>query len=49
MIFMAKDEVYKLFKDFEIIDFKEIEKNQKTGMGKIKYWHIYEVIAKKIL
>ena len=27
--------------------FKEIEKDGLTGLGKIKHWHIYDVIAKK--
>ena len=37
-----------LFKDsFEIIKFNEIEKDGMTGLGKMKHWHIYNVIAKK--
>ena len=36
-----------LFKDFEIIRFKEIEKDALTGLGKMKHWHIFDVIAKK--
>ena len=48
MVFLAKEQVLSLFKDtFEIIEFNEIEKNGKTGLGKIKHWHIYNVIAKK--
>ena len=38
----------KLFEDFEIIRFKEIEKDDLTGLGKMKHWHIFDVIAKKI-
>ena len=37
-----------LFKGFEIIDFEEIEKDGKTGLGKIKHWHTYNIIARKI-
>ena len=48
MKFMTKEEVINLFKNYEIIVFKEIEKNAKTGLGKMKHWHIYNVIAKKI-
>lgn len=48
MVFLTKEQVLSLFKDtFEIIEFNEIEKNGKTALGKIKHWHIYNVIAKK--
>jgi SAM-dependent methyltransferase len=47
MTFLTKDEVLELFKDFEIIIFKEIEKDMKTGLDKMKHWHIFSVIAKK--
>ncbi len=48
MVFLTKEQVLELFRDlFEIIEFKEIEKDDKTGLGKIKHWHIYNVIAKK--
>lgn len=48
MVFLEKEQVKKLFENFEIIDFKEIEENSKTGMGDMKHWHIFNVIAKKI-
>ena len=48
MVFLSKEQVLELFKDsFEIIEFNEVEKDGKTGLGKMKYWHIYNVIAKK--
>ena len=48
MVFLSKKQVLDLFKDsFEIIYFNEIEKNEKTGLGKMKHWHIYDIIAKK--
>ena len=48
MVFLSKEEVLELFKDsFEIIEFNEVEKDGKTGLGKMKHWHIYNVIAKK--
>ena len=28
-------------------DFNEIENEGKTGLGKMKHWHIYNVMAKK--
>ena len=36
------------FKNFDIIEFKEIEKDAITGLGKMKHWHIFNVIAKKL-
>ena len=49
MVFLSKEQVLELFKNkFDIIEFKEIEKDGKTGLGKIKHWHIYNVIAKKL-
>lgn len=48
MVFLSKERVLELFKDsFEIIEFNEVEKDGKTGLGKMKHWHIYNVIAKK--
>ncbi|MFR8145622.1 MAG: hypothetical protein ACLU8Y_02055 [Clostridia bacterium] len=45
---MSKEQVLKLFENsFKIIEFNEVEKDGKTGVGKIKHWHIYNVIAKK--
>ena len=48
MTFLTKEQVIELFKDFEIIEFKEVEKDGTTGLGKMKHWHIFNVIAKKI-
>ena len=48
MTFLTKEQVIELFKDFEIIEFKEVEKDDFTGLGKMKHWHIFKVIAKKI-
>lgn len=48
MVFLSKEQVSDLFKEsFEIIQFYEIEKDGKTGLGKMKHWHIYNIIAKK--
>ena len=47
MTFLTKEDIRRLFDEFEIIRFKEIEKDGKTGMGEIKHWHIYDIIAKK--
>lgn len=48
MTFLTKEQVIELFKDFEIIEFKEVEKDGTTGLGKMKHWHIFNVIAKKV-
>lgn len=48
MIFLSKEKVLDLFKDsFEVVQFSEIEKDGKKGLGKMKHWHIYNIIAKK--
>ena len=47
MTFLTKEQVIELFKNFEIIEFKEVEKDGTTGLGKMKHWHIFNVIAKK--
>lgn len=48
MIFLSKEKVLDLFKNsFEVVQFSEIEKDGKTGLGKMKHWHIYNIIAKK--
>ena len=47
MVFLSREQVMELFKDFEIIIFKETEKDSLTGLGKMKHWHLFDVIAKK--
>lgn len=47
MVFLDKKQVLELFNEFEIINFKEIEKDGITGLGQQKHWHIFDVIAKK--
>lgn len=48
MTFLTKEQVTELFKDFEIVEFKEVEKDDFTGLGQMKHWHIFNVIAKKL-
>lgn len=45
--FFNKEQVIDLFKNFEIIEFKEIEKDRTTALGKMKHWHTFEITAKK--
>ncbi len=47
MVFLSKNQVLELFKEFDIINYEEKEWNGKTGIGKIKHWHTHEIIAKK--
>ena len=47
MVFLSKEQVLNLFDKFEIIDFQENERDGKTGLGKIKHWHTFDIIAKK--
>jgi len=47
MVFLSKEKVMELFENFEIIKFKETEKDALTGLGKMKHCHIFNVIAKK--
>ena len=47
MIFLSRKQIMELFNDFEKILFKETEKDALTGLGKMKHWHIFDVIAKK--
>lgn len=47
MTFLTKDQVMELFRNFEIVEFKEVERDGLTGLGKMKHWHIFNVIAKK--
>ena len=48
LVFLSENEVRDLFRDFELVQFNEIEKNAIIASGEKKHWHIYDVIAKKI-
>lgn len=47
MVFLSENQVLELLKPFEIIKMEEIEKDKKTGLGELKHWHIYDIIARK--
>ena len=47
MTFFTKEQVLNLFDEFDIIKFNEVEKEGLTGLGNMKHWHIFNVIAKK--
>ena len=44
--FLTKSQVKDLFEKFDIIKFNEVEKDGITGLGKMKHWHIFNVIAR---
>ena len=48
MTFLTREQVFDLFKNFEIIDFNEINNMLPNVSGKMKHWHIFWVIAKKL-
>lgn len=48
MTFHTKDEVLNLFKDFEILHFKEMDEDAVGGNNKMKHWHVFFVIGKKV-
>ena len=47
MVFLSKEQVLNLFNEFEILEFQETEKDGQTALGKIKHWHLFNIIAKK--
>ena len=47
MTFFDRKTVEELFNNFEILKFEEEEKDAKTGLGIMKHWHTYNVIARK--
>jgi hypothetical protein len=46
LIFYTKEQVLELFKEFDISYINEIEYDKNTAMGKMKHWHVIEVVAK---
>ena len=47
MSFFTREEAEKLFKQFKIIRFEEIENDKPTALGEDKHWHFYSIIAQK--
>ena len=47
MSFFTREEAEKLFKQFKIIRFEEIENDKRTALGKETHWHFYSIIAQK--
>lgn len=47
MTFLSMDNIIELFKNFDILELDEFEKDKPTALGKLKHWHIFNIIAKK--
>lgn len=46
--FVNREKIESIFKDFEIVYFNERRYNKmKISTGKVKFWHVYDLIAKK--
>jgi tellurite methyltransferase len=48
MTFITKQKLLEMFKDFKIESLTSREGNYSQANGKIKYWQIWDVVAKKI-
>lgn len=48
MIFHTEAQAKELFHDFDVISFREDEKDDKTAKGDMKHWHVFHVIARKL-
>ena len=46
--FVNEKEIKDIFKDFNIIYFNEKKYKKITAKGNMKFWHVYEIIAKKL-
>lgn len=49
MTFLNLTDIQKIFKKFKIIKFRETEIDKETALGNQKHWHVFEIIAKKIV
>ena len=46
--FVNEKEIKDIFKNFKIIYFNEKKYKKLTAKGTMKFWHVYEIIAKKL-
>lgn len=47
MTFHTKEQLEKMFEDFEIKHFEEVEDDGSTATGELKHWHVFNVVASK--
>ena len=46
--FVSEEDVDNIFENFDIVYFNEKKYSRDTASGKMKFGHVYEVIAKKV-
>lgn len=46
---MDPETLRQMFQDFELIHFDEVEREGETALKKAKYWHVFHVVARKLL
>ena len=46
--FVSEEDIDNIFENFDIVHFNEKKYRKETAGGKMKFWHVYEVIAKKV-
>lgn len=46
--YFTECEMKSMFKEFEIIKFKEVEKDTKIALNNTKHWNLFEVLAKEL-
>ena len=46
---VSKEELLNIFSDYEILYFSEEKFHKNTATGKPKFWHVYNIIAQKII
>lgn len=46
--FVNKEKIDAIFKDFDIVYFNERKYSKENAAGRMKFWHVYDVIAKKV-
>ncbi len=49
LTFHSEEEARALLSDMEVVEFNEREWDGTTASGKKKHWHVYDVIAKKLV
>jgi len=47
MSFHSEEQVKGLFKDFNVLSWKEVKKDGNTAAGEQKHWHVFHIIAIK--
>ncbi len=48
LTFLNKESVEKLLDGMEVIKLDETERDNKTALGVMKHWHVFDIIARKV-